>query len=156
MVRIMPLTIALCLFGALTPALGQDDVGEAARVMTVISKVSYSERSRTTTRYCYLLQQFMALCSDVHKAMKAADMLVVVHQEISETGLEERLPALTETLHSMTQDIAPHARVAKSPLKCSEVWAMYTILRLKGKGTEGARRGVTEVANGLYRLGTRK
>ena len=151
-----PLTIVLFLLGAVTVAPGQDDVREGARILTVISKVLYSETSRTQKRYRYLLRQFMELCSDVQKAMKAADMLVVVHQKISEVGLEERLPHLAETLHSMTQDIAPHAQVAKSPLKCSEVWAMYTILGLKGKGTEEARRGVTAVANGLYRLGTPK
>ena len=135
-----------------TPAASQDDVGEVARKMTVISRVSYSEKARTEKRYRYVLRQFIELCSDVPKAVKAADMLMVVRQHISKAGLHEPLPALVETLHLMTQDIAPHARQANFPLKCSEVWAMYTVLRLKGKEPQDARHGVTAVSKGLYRL----
>ena len=79
-------------------------------------------------------------------------MLVVVHQHISKAGLHEPLPVLVETLHAMTQDIAPHAQFAKLPLKCGEVWAMYTILRRKGKKPGEARQGVTAVSKGLFRL----
>ena len=142
----------LVMFGTFTTTLSQDDVGEVAYKMTVISKVSSSEKTKTEKRYRYVLQQFMELCSDVPKAIRAADMLVVVHQHISKVGLEEPLPALVETLHSMTQDIAPYAQLAKLPLKCSEVWAMYTILRRKGKRPDEARKGVAAVSKGLYRL----
>ncbi len=144
--------LLLPMLGTFTPALSQNEVGDVAYKMTVISKVSSSERARTEKRYRYVLQQFMELCSDVPKAIRAADMLVVVHRHISKAGLEEPLPELVETIHSMTQDIAPHAQLSKLPLKCSEVWAMYTILRRKGKRPDEARQGVTAVSKGLYRL----
>ena len=118
-----------------TPAASQDDVGEVARKMTVISRVSYSEKARTEKRYRYVLRQFIELCSDVPKAVKAADMLMVVRQHISKAGLHEPLPALVETLHLMTQDIAPHARQANFPLKCSEVWANVYRAQTQGEGT---------------------
>ena len=146
---ILPMMVML---GTFTPAFSQDEVGDVAYKLTVISKVSSSEKAKTEKRYRYVLQHFMELCSDVPKAIRAADMLIVVHRHISKTGLEEQMPALVETLHSMTQDIAPHAKQAKVPLKCSDAWAMYAILRQKGKRPDEARQGVTAVSKGLYRL----
>lgn len=79
-------------------AKGETEVEEVARKMTIISQVSYSEIEKTRKRFRYVLAQFVEICANVPKAVKAADMMLVARKYITNAGLEEPLPALAETL----------------------------------------------------------
>ena len=149
------LTVALALFMP-GPVLAEDDLKEIVRNMTIISNVSYSAKERTEKRYRYVLPQFVEICEDVDKPVRAGDMLVTVLTMITKTGMEQKLLPLVETLYSMTQEISGHAQAANIPLQCSQVWAMYVNLRQKGQSPAVASRGVAAVSKMLYRLGSKK
>ena len=141
--------LALALTSA-TPA--ADDINEVAYKMTALAAPSFRERKTTEKRFRFLLSNFPDRCDDVSAPLKAADMIVKVHQILDETGLDEGLLALTNTLYRMTTEISNAAAGMEIPLRCGEIWGMYASVRREGMGPEEARKGVVSVATSLYDL----
>lgn len=150
MVRIIGSLATVLLLSMPAPTLAEDSLKDIAYKMAVISRVSYSEMERTENRYRYVLPQFVEICIDVDKPQKAGDMLVTVRNLVIDTGMEEGLLPLVETLYSLTQDVAVYSKVANVPLRCGEIWAMYAALREKGRTPKAASYQVVAVIRMLY------
>ena len=122
--------------------------------LTVIASPSFGKRDATEKRFRFILPAFVEHCSDVGKAVNAADMLVVVHQHLDKAGLasEEDLLTMSNTLHRMTIQIGNRAAAVNVPLKCAEIWAMYLSSRQGGLSVEESRDGVIALTSAIYDL----
>lgn len=131
-----------------------NDKNDPAYMLMIISSPKFSDRETVETRFRFILPKFVENCSDVNRDMKAADMLVVVHNEIKKAGLvkQEGLLETANILFQVTSRISIGARNAGAPMRCSEIWAMYTSLRLQGFSIDDAAEGVTDLALTLYGL----
>ena len=146
--------IALSLMtGGVTTA-GADEYDEPVRNLTIIAAPGWGDREVTERRFRFILTSFVQRCADVETAVQAADRLAFVYGKIDEAGLsgQEGLLAMSNTVHYMTSEISNAASRANLPLKCSEIWAMYIVVRQQGMSPEEARRGVSGVARTLYGL----
>ena len=152
--RVSLSVLLLALVVSCPPVLGEEQ--DTAYKMMTISNVPYSKQEITARRFRFILPQFVEGCSDVPKESKAGDMLYVVYQKLDEAGLDESLPAVTNNLYSLTQEIVPSAKRAKVPLRCAEIWVMYLQARLKGMTTEKAQRGVSSLTRTLLGMTTKK
>ena len=123
-------------------ALGEDYADQLA----FLSRV----RIRDQARYRYVLPQMAARCSDLPNSERAADLVVRAHQLVEEAGVPEPIPPLVETLYLLTAEVAPAAKRAQVPLKCSDVAAFYVIARREGSTVADARTGVASLVVGLY------
>ena len=151
---ILPAIRATLVLGAIFvggTALADRDPAEA---LTIISKPRFGERSAVTRRFKTVLPEFARHCSDANRPSRVADMLARIYHELDNAGLsrQEGLPALTEQLLRLTSETARSARRAGAQLKCSELWAMYAVLRLQGWTPDDARRGVAQLVTRLYKL----
>ena len=116
-------------------ALGEDYADQLA----FLSRVRIRDQAQTAKR-----------CSDLPNAERAADLVVRAHQLVEEAGVPEPIPPLVETLYLLTAEVAPAAKRAQVPLKCSDVAAFYVIARREGSTVADARTGVASLVVGLY------
>ena len=118
-----------------TPA--ADDINEVAYKMTALAAPSFRERKTTEKRFRFLLSNFPDRCDDVSAPLKAADMIVKVHQMLDETGLDEGLLALTNTLHRMTTEISNAAAGTEIPPQVRRNMGHVCLIAARGYGAGG-------------------
>lgn len=137
-----------------SPAIAGETAEEVAHKMTVIANPPYSERANVEKRFAFVLSAMVERCSDVQEPIRAADMLVVVHRHIDQTGLagEEDLLGLSNNMHRMTMEITTYATAVDVPIKCAEIWSMYVISRQEGRSQQESMEGVSAIVRALLGL----
>ena len=81
-------------------------------------------------------------------------MLYVAHTKLDEAGLsrEEDLLEMIDNAYSFTMKVSAQANVRDIPLRCSEIWSMYVILRREGQSIDEAKEGIVALTTAIYEL----
>ena len=116
---------------------------ETVEKMTIIESPDFGKSTETKKRFRYVLPMLVERCSDIEQAIRAADIIASLYQELDDAGLgsEEGFLALTNNLHRMTMAIS---RRVRSPINCVDAWVAYATVRLEGMGPEESREGVEQ------------
>ena len=105
-------------------------------------------------RYEYILPQMVNVCSDVPTDSRAADILYVGYKNVKDAGAPgaENLLKYTENAYQIVWKLESSYRKAKMPMKCSELFSLYTIVRRKGQSPGKAVKTVYEGVDVAMRL----
>lgn len=132
-----------------------------AQTQTIAEKMANSSglgwldsREEAVKRYEYILPKLRASCSDAAADVNAAYMLVVGYKHVKEAGASknENLLEFAENAYKIVQRLRLTYREVKMPMKCAELFTMYTVARREGKAPEQAIKTVTEGVEALLGL----
>ena len=126
-----------------------------AERMAGLSDVGWLDaRKEAMKRYNYILPKMVDACSDITTDSRAGGMLYVGHKAVKDAGAagEENLLKYTENAYQIMRKLESAYRNAELPMKCSELFAMYTIARCEGQPPEKALKTVSEGIAALVNL----
>ena len=81
-------------------------------------------------------------------------MLYVGHKYVKDSGAsgEENLLKYTENAYQIVQSLKSSYRRAKTPMKCAELFTLYTTARREGQSPEKAIKTVSEGISAVMQL----
>ena len=120
-----------------------NETDEGAKKLTNLSNVNVSEREKTHGRFRFILGEIVRLCEDAPKVAGVVNAFIVLEKVLKEAGIDEPLPKLAESLHTLAQDMKVYALLANEKLKCSPGFLVYVMMRQEGKSPARAVRVAT-------------
>ena len=105
-------------------------------------------------RYEYILPRIVDACSDIPNDSDAGDMLYVGHKFVKEAGVagKENLLKYTESAYQIVRRLRDSYQKSDIPMKCGELFSMYTIARREGQSSEKAIETVCKGVAALMNL----
>ena len=127
----------------------QADEDDPAELLTIIAQSSLGERDTTKRRFQFLLPRLVDRCQDTDSETHIGDMVAFTHSTLSEAGLEREeggVLGIANVLHRMSSEISA---TTATPLRCSELLAMYVVRRMEGSTSETASGAVVTLVREL-------
>ena len=130
----------------------QSKTYSTAEKMTALSDLGWLDSEEDAIkRYEYILPKLVSACSDLPTDSRVADVLYVGHKNVKDAGAsgKENLLKYTENVYQIVRALQQPYRLAKLPMGCMEVFALYTTARQEGQSPEKA---IKTVSNGIEAL----
>ena len=146
-------TILALLFLSVVQA--QEKDYNTAEKMAALSDLGWLDTGEEAIkRYEYILPRLRSSCIDITTDSRAGDMLYVGHKYVKDSGAsgEENLLKYTENAYQIVQSLESSYRRAKTPMKCAELFTLYTTARREGQSPEKAIKTVSEGISAVMQL----
>ena len=146
-------TILALLFLSVVQA--QEKDYNTAEKMAALSDLGWLDTGEEAIkRYEYILPRLRSSCIDITTDSRAGDMLYVGHKYVKDSGAsgEENLLKYTENAYQIVQSLESSYRRAKTPMKCAELFTLYTTARREGQSPEKAIKTVSESISAVRQL----
>ena len=94
----------------------------------------------------YLIPRIFEHCADITSPTQAGDVSAAVYGQLMDVGIDDGMLGTTENLHQMASALM--SRIGE-PVKCLDLYAMFTILRQDGTPAKEARNSVVQMISKL-------
>ena len=134
---------------ALAAPASSGELEDVAETLVIIESPDWRERTSTRKRFIYLIPRIVENCADITSPTHAGDVSAFVYGQLMDVGINDGMLGTTENLHRMASALKSRNG---EPVKCLDLYAMFTILRQDGTPAEEARNSVVQIVSKLFKL----